>query len=295
MKNYLTIKEFSHLSGIEQTTLRYWDEIGLFSPVMRDPENNYRYYSPEQIIAVNFITVLSSLNIPLKTISAAKDGRTPDGIVRLIEQQEKLLDMEMRRLRECYSIIHARLELIRYGIRLKDGFKAIDGLRVDGDAGIDGGDYVDEHEVCVLKRDEKAYILGPPNEFAEGEQFYQPFMRFCRNAEELRVNLNYPIGGYHENMEHFLNAPGKPDNFFSLDPTGNRKRQAGEYLIGFSRGYYGEMGDLPGRMAAFAEEHSLTVAGPVYTLYLLDEICMKDPGQYLAQISVAVERKRTAR
>jgi len=68
MKNQLTIKEFSELSGIDASTLRYWDEIGLFSPAHRNTENNYRYYAPTQIIAINFITVLSRLNIPLKTI-----------------------------------------------------------------------------------------------------------------------------------------------------------------------------------------------------------------------------------
>ncbi|MCL2719488.1 MAG: MerR family transcriptional regulator [Lachnospiraceae bacterium] len=292
MKEFLTIKKFSELSGIEESTLRYYDEIGLFSPAKRDKENNYRLYSPEQIIAVNFITVLSGLNIPLKTIGEMMDKRTPEGIMRLIEQQQKQLDMEMQRLRECYSVIHERMELIQYGTRLQKGYKVIDGWRVDDDAELDGGDYIDENSISILKRNEKAYILGQLNEFAEGELFYEPFMRFCNSAKDLRINLNYPIGGYHENMKHFLDSPGKPNRFFSLDPTGNLKRAAGEYLIGFKRGYYGEMGDLPGRMAAYATENALTVTGPVYVMYLHDEICIKEPTQYLAQVSVAVKRKK---
>ena len=131
MKKLLTIKDFSHFSGIEQTTLRYWDEIGLFSPIKRDPENNYRYYVPEQIITVKFISILSSLNFPLKTISGISETRSPESIVRLIEQKELEMDMEMKRLRECYSIVHARLELIRYGLRLSHGYKALDGVRLD--------------------------------------------------------------------------------------------------------------------------------------------------------------------
>ncbi|MCL2002431.1 MAG: MerR family transcriptional regulator [Oscillospiraceae bacterium] len=290
MKKYLTVKEFSRLSGIEQTTLRYWDEIGLFSPVRRDPENHYRYYSPEQIIAVNFITVLSGLNVPLKTISAMSGERTPENILRLIEQQEKLLDMEMSRLRESYSIIHTRVEMIRYALKLKDGYMALDGVRLDSHTTAEGAIHVDESKISVLKRDEKAFILGPPNVFYEGELFYQPFMRFCRQSEELRINLHYPIGGYHNGMEDFLSAPGKPNMFFSFDPTGNRRRPAGDYLVGFHRGDYGDLGDLPDRMEAYAEDNALTVSGPVYTLYLLDETCVKDPGQYLAQVIVAVRR-----
>jgi len=291
MKKLLSIKEFSHFSGIEQTTLRYWDEIGLFSPIKRNPENNYRYYIPEQIITVKFISILSSLNFPLKTISGIADIRTPESIVRLIEQKELDLDMEMKRLRECYSIIHARLELIRYGMRLNSGYKAVDGVRLDNWNDDDEGVDVDESKICVLKRDEKSYILGQKNEYKDDEEWYDPFMRFCHSAPENRVNLHYPIGGYHDSLLNYLNSPSRPERFFSLDPTGNKKRAAGDYLIGFKRGYYGDMGDLPERMKAYADENELKTHGPVYILYLYDEICMKDPTSYLAQVSVAVSSK----
>ena len=75
MKDFLSTQEFSKLSGIATSTLRYWDDIGLFSPRKRNPENNCRYYTPDQMIAVKFITVLSDLKIPLKIISdAEKNG-----------------------------------------------------------------------------------------------------------------------------------------------------------------------------------------------------------------------------
>jgi len=267
MKDSLSIKEFSKLSGIETTTLRYWDEIGLFSPESRDPNNNYRCYSPQQIVAANFIKVMSSLNIPLKTIAEVDEARNPELIVQMIERQEKVLDKEMMRLRECYSIIHTRRELINFGMN------------------------VDESEISTEWRDEAEIIVGPPCEFKEGQSFYEPFMQFCRQAQDLRINLNFPIGGLHESMENFLRSPGQPDHFFSIDPTGNSKREAGEYLIGHSRGYYGVFGDLPERMAAYAQEHSLTCYGPVFALYLIDEICIKDHDQYLARVLVAVKKE----
>ncbi|MCL1847727.1 MAG: MerR family transcriptional regulator [Coriobacteriia bacterium] len=269
MKDSLTIKEFSKLSGIETTTLRYWDDIGIFSPAKRDPGNNYRRYAPEQLIAANFITVMSSLNVPLKTIARVEDERDPEMIMEMIEQQEKALDREMNRLRECYSIIHTRRELINYGLK------------------------VDESKITVMHMEEKEIILGPPSEFEEGKSFYEPFLQFCREAKSLRVNPSLPIGGYHGSMEDFLRAPDQPSRFFSLDPTGNVKCPAGEYLVGYTRGYYAVFGDLPERMAAYARENSLTFHGPVYSTYLLDEICYKDSDQYLAQISVAVKREKT--
>jgi effector-binding domain-containing protein len=76
---------------------------------------------------------------------------------------------------------------------------------------------------------------------------------------------------------------------------GNYIHPRGKYLIGYKKGYYGENGDLPQRMVAYAEEHELVIKGPVCTVYLLDEVSMIDPDQYVARISVAVSDKKDKR
>ena len=288
MKDFLSIKEFSKLSGIEKTTLRYWDDIGLFTPAKRNPENNYRYYTPDQIIAVNFITVLSELNIPLKKISALEKDRTPEKIVNLIEQNERILDMEMSKLREGYSVIHSRLELIKYGKTLLDGFRVVDGARIDTDKGLDDGIWVTSDQISIMYRDEKKYLLGPKNEWISGDPLFKYFIKFCSMAEELRINLNFPIGSIHTDFNAFAKAPSEPDYFFSLDPTGNRTRAKGKYLVGFCEGYYGDFGDLAEKMSAYIKKEKLHVRGPVYAMYLFDEVCTSDKNKYLAQVSVAI-------
>ena len=271
MKDLLSIHEFSKLTGVESSTLRYWDEIGIFSPIKRNPENNYRYYSITQILALNFITTLSDLEIPLKTIAELRKERDPENLLRMLEKRERQLDMELRALRLRSSIIHARQELIRYGLK------------------------VDETQVSVLHRDEKALVLWPRNEYQEGDTFIEPLSAFITHAGEHRVNLSFPVGGYWDSMESFMNEPSRPEHFFSIDPTGTHMRKPGNYLIGFARGYYAEMGDLPERMAAYAKENSIAVSGPVYTMYLHEEICTQDFSQYLAQSCVAVSKQKLKR
>ena len=264
-KEFMTIKEFAAFSGVELTTLRYWDEIGLFSPAMRNNENNYRYYSPLQQSTVNFINLLSSLEVPLKTIGDLQNKRTPESVLALLEHQENILDMELRRLRESYSIIHRLRSTIQAGLE------------------------ADVNEISVKHMENAHYILGPRNEWASEPSFYETFMTFCKEAPRMRINLNYAIGALHENVETFMTAPSQPDFYFSIDPTGYEKRPAGDYLTGYARGYYGEFGDLPQRMMAYAEEHNLILSGPVRVIYLHDEICMREPDQYLARIIVAVK------
>jgi DNA-binding transcriptional MerR regulator len=267
MKDYLSVQQFSKLSGIETSTLRYWDEMGLFSPIKRNPENHYRYYSLAQLLALNFVTTLSDLDIPLKTIADLRHERNPESLLRLLEKQEKQLDMQLGKLRERSSIIHARRELINYGLKAA------------------------ELPVSVLFREDKELILWPPNEYEEGDTFIDAMSRFVNRNGEYRINLSFPVGGYHNSMESFLKAPALPDRFFSIDPLGSHIRKAGNYLLGFSRGYYAEFGDLPAKMDAYARENELDIAGPVYTIYLHDEICTQDSELYLAQSCIAVVPK----
>ena len=283
MKDLLSIKEFAKLSGVKSSTLRYWDEIGLFSPVKRDQINNYRYYSSEQTITVNFVKVLSSLRIPLKTIIEIEKNRTPESINLLIERHEKLLDMEMRLLRERYSIIHTRRDMISFGQRVIDGMKT------------DSGTVVDLEKISIINMEETEFILGPPTDFAADEKFYRPFLQFSRQLKRMRANQSFPVGGLHDDFDGFMKSPGQPDHFISIDPIGSNVRPAGEYLVGFNRNYYGQFDDLPERMQKYIKRHKLIVTGPVYSVYLHDEICVKDPSQYLVQVCVAVSRQKSSK
>jgi len=264
----LSIQEFSKVSGIEASTLRYWDEIELFSPLLRNPENNYRHYSSAQLLALNFVTTLSSLDIPLKTIAELRDERDPEGFLDLLEDLEKRMDMEMRDLRERYSIIHARRELIKMGMK------------------------VDENSISVMYLEDRAMFIWPRNEYKEEDTFLEPLSAHLAETRDYHINLSFPVAGLYDNMESFMKDPGRLNNFVSIDPIGTSLRKAGNYLVGFTRGYYGDIGDLPGRMSEYAQENNLTLTGPVYTMYLLEEICTTDPSQYLAKCSVAIGKKR---
>ena len=262
----LSIKDFSRIAKLKQSTLRYYDKIGLFSPTARG-DNNYRYYTPFQLLTLNFINVLADLDIPLIRIKELSENRAPESIIELLGRQEIKLDRQMHQLRTAYSIIHTFRSNIQKGLIARE-------------------DYIGVEEL-----DEFYIIKGPVNYFKENGTFYEPFINFLNSAERNRINLHYPIGGYHHDMDAFVNAPGQPTKFFSLDPFGDFMCPAGKYLVGYSRGYYGEFGDLPQRMTAYVQEHRLCFKGAVYVLYLLDEISIVCPDQYLARVAVGVSRR----
>jgi len=265
--NLLTIGEFSSLTGIKQSTLRYYDEVKLFQPIERG-DNNYRYYSAPQTTAVNLINVMSSLNIPGKKISEIQKNRTPELTLELLLKQEIELNLELSRLQRAYAIIHTYCKMIREGL------------------------LADEQAVGIQWADAMPIELGLENDFSSGH-FYDSFFKFMGQMANCNVDAAYPVGGFYEDMDALLSKPGQPTRFFAITPTGRNSKDSGEYLVGYTRGYYGNLGDLPQRMQAYAEEYGFTFIGPVYEIYLHNEISVAEPDQYLIQASALVKKGRS--
>jgi len=262
-----SIKEFAKFSGVRQSVLRYYDEIGLFCPARRG-ENGYRYYALRQIVPLNMIKVFIDLATPLREIDELARERTPERVLRVLARQERKFDDGIRQLRDAYGIAHLYRELITRAM----------GVRED--------------EIEDEVRERTPMFVGPAIDPVDPLPTFESFAAFQRHAQRSTVSLSYPIGGLYESLGALRERPQTPASYFSLCPDGTDSAPAGRYLSGFCRGPYGRLGDLPDRLEAYAQEHKLTPIGPVYVIYLLDEISVGDPADYLAQVSLPVTAKR---
>jgi DNA-binding transcriptional MerR regulator len=79
-KDFLTISEFSKSTGISEKSLRHYDNKGILIAAGRgnNYKNNYRLYSPSQIITAKFVRVLTDIGVPLETIKDLAEKRTPE-------------------------------------------------------------------------------------------------------------------------------------------------------------------------------------------------------------------------
>ena len=262
-----SINDFAEFADISAGSLRHYDREGIFSPAQY--ADKYRRYSPLQITTVKMIRVLTEIGAPLKEVKELAATRTPEKMLRFFRKHKERIANEIKFLQAAYSIINIFSDLL---------YEAIS---------------ITETEISISEMAERRIILGDENDFSETTGFQQEFIRFCKVPHEPKSNISYPVGGYFENMEVFQDEPSKPTRFFFLDPQGNEIKSAGLYLVGYTRGYYGQTNDLPKRMAAYAKKNGLVFNGPVYNIYLTDEISELDPGKYLLQVSASVrETKR---
>jgi len=271
-KHYYSIGEFSKIVGLSVATLRYYDKEGIFSPAKHSggERNKRSLYAPVQIIAFKMVRVMRDLGIPLHTIKDAVRNRTPESLLKLLSKQRYEVLDKLHLLQESLSVANTFIELLICGLSAT------------------------ETEITVSELPEIRIILGGCNDFSGAEGFYREFNSFCHAKHAQPLNLSYPIGGFFESMTDFLNAPSQPSRFFSIDPKGAERREAGLYLVGYSRGYYGDTGDLPKRLSEYADKNGLTLAGPVYNMFLFDEVSIADPNKYLLQAAASLGERHHA-
>ena len=259
----LSIKSFSRLTGIKQSTLRYYDDLGLFSPAVRG-ENGYRYYSPQQIVTINSINLLHELDMPIRQITHIQSNRSPELMFDILNEKEAALEAEFIKIERSYNVVKTLKRMIQTGLA------------------------TDESVIETRFLEEMPIVIGPQNDFAGSQYFYNAFMKFCSEAKQYRIDLRLPVGGLFDDFDAFIASPGRPTHFFSIDPKGLDKRPAARYLSAFHRGYYGETGNLAERIKTYINENDLVTVGPVYNIFLHDELSIDDPNNYLMNATVEV-------
>ncbi len=76
------IGDFSRITYVPITQLRYYDEIGLFKPAHIDADSGYRYYSAEQIPRLNRILALRDLGLSLEQVARLLDDQITSEEIR---------------------------------------------------------------------------------------------------------------------------------------------------------------------------------------------------------------------
>ncbi|MDR0520139.1 MAG: MerR family transcriptional regulator [Clostridiales Family XIII bacterium] len=264
----LTISQFARLTGISKSTLMYYDKLGIFRPQERGA-NNYRKYAPNQLTTINQIRVMSALGMSIKKMQSVVKGRNPESIASIIRGSLHDIDAQIAWLETSKRLAETICQLIDMG------------MEVEKNGEVDG--------ISIRAMNEWGIWVGEKNEWDGEGSFYDRFGNFLSISKNKGYNPAFPIGGLFESLASYVENSSLPDRFFYVNPDGREVRPAGNYLVGYAYGYYGDAGDLAARMSDYAEKNGIETVGPVYNVYLLDEVSVADPSEYLMRASVLVK------
>lgn len=219
------------LCGVDRYALHYWDEIGLLHPAGRSSQRGHRYYSPAQVAAVHLIQALSSLDIPLNSMTDLGKNRGQmhalfhDCDVRL---GEKILELQAK-----------QNQMRNYAAQFEDS-------RADT-----------PYEIAVRVLPAQAMRCA----LLEG--------RYGRPA--MKPGKNGSLSGFaYLEFYDFLEEPDRPAQLVTFDMQGPELRPAGEYLVGTAHCDGSETGGLARHMLEHAMNNGLELCSPAYVFYLQD-------------------------
>lgn len=266
-KCYLSISEFSRMTGIPRKTLIYYDQIGLVKPVLVQ-ENGYRRYTAQQANTVSVIQALRLLNIPLEEIRRYLDERTPASSLELFERQAVQIREQIDRLEQIHAMLEGRIHTTTLGI--------------------------DANERGVMLLHQKAAPIVKSGAIEGYGQYLitDKWNDLFRQLTQYGVAWGAPVGMITP-LDSFLAR--RFDGivcYYTECPDGVQtpeQRSAGLYAIIRDYANYGEAKSLYGRLLDFIVEQHMRPCSDAYERYLLDEVCCRDPKQYLVQIAVRVE------
>jgi len=111
------IGEAARRTGVGPHALRYYERIGLLSPICRGA-NGRRRYSEEDLAWVRFLTILRRTGMPIRSMLRFVElERTGDVSVEartnLLEDHREEVCRRLRELEECLGAIEAKISHYR--------------------------------------------------------------------------------------------------------------------------------------------------------------------------------------
>jgi len=263
-----SINDFAKMARIPKDTLLYYDKIGLLAPDARG-ENKYRYYSILMLATVNMIRTLQRLGMSLEEIKVLKDNRSPHFADDILTRQINKIDEKIEEWVRSRKLLITLLKTI------------------------DGALNVDENAVTIKFLPAEAIVLGDINDYSRGRDAYDALLSFYHSTSEKYpdLDLNYPVWAMFEKDRIKRGDWVWPDRYYFFNPEGYDRRPAALYAVGYTRGGYGQSGEVYGRMLEYIDNNGFEICGDAYEEYPLNEICIVENDNYLLRVMIAVREK----
>ena len=264
-----SVSEFAEFSRTTRDTLLYYDKIGLLKPEIRC-ENNYRYYSSNQLSIINLIRTCQTLGMTLEEIKKIKESRSPEGFVEILDEYLLQIDEKIEGWMRAKKLLITLQNIIRSAA------------------------VVNEDDILVQYMKQEPIVLGEQNDYSHGRNDYDALFSFYKHcsAEFPEMDLNYPVWGMFSIDRIKRGDWIWPDRYYLFNPEGKDIKPASLYAIGYTRGGYGQSGQVYGRILEYIDANGFEITGSAYEEYILNEVTVVDEDNYLMRVMIEVEERK---
>lgn len=118
-KKLYTIGEAAIVTGLSTKTIRYYDSIGLVTPEIKNPANNYRYYTNEQVVYLCMVKRMRRMNCSIEEIQKVVRAGDIETLLQQIKSRMVILQQEIETRKSILQSSREFVNRLEQAITLK--------------------------------------------------------------------------------------------------------------------------------------------------------------------------------
>ncbi|CAM3994620.1 MULTISPECIES: MerR family transcriptional regulator [Bacillus cereus group] len=269
-----TIGEMAKMHNIAESTLRYYDEKGIFHPSTVDPQTNYRYYTIDQFSLLDTIKFLRQLNIPLKEIKKYIDERNPAYALNLLEKQQEMMLKKQREIEYALAKMEHRIHLIKEATKAKA-------------------------EQVVIKeipqRKITAIAVAPDTTDDMFEYYIHSLQKNMRQMDDSLfsgdIGVTVAKKGFMQNEFQAYSSVFILLDYMPFQVQSSDEIKEGLYACSYHHGPYEETGATYKELLAYIDQEGYEVSGDAIEIGLIDWSVTENPEEQVTEIQIPVVKK----
>lgn len=261
-KNEMSISEFAYLSGINRTTLLFYDKIELLCPERREL-NGYRRYSRPQLEKAYLIGTLRELGLSIEEIKKYADTRTPEKLIALFSKESLRVQKEIFKLRQLQELMNEYTEMAEDALTHKKG------------------------EINVITKPDQYIFRGPCLD--QNKQTDDGLISFYNLAAKENRELGSPLGMLITNLNCKSSTFNHVSHYYFKTAQGhNSMKPAGKYAVIYDCCAFRQCENTLKALLSYIKSHNFTICGNAYEEYPLNELSVTDERNYCVKIEIMI-------
>lgn len=268
-KYHFKSKELADLFNTTIDTLRYYEKIGLLHPI-RNPENNYRYFTSSDIETLGIVMELLRLRFPLSEIKELVTTRSVDQTLSMLHKEEIALKQQISQPETTLSSIQSRIGFMNHIL------------------------YETPLETIQLQHFPERNSIKISDEDIEEDIFEISIVKYMKE-NSITVPLVGACDFYALDLEHFLKTQElivrgvfyyTNDNHYNHNYT----LPAGSYLtLAFLSKKESDLSyKFLNELIDYMNDHNLTPKSDIYSFYMIDETESSNKEEHIIELQVLV-------
>ena len=271
----LSIGEFSKICEVSTKTLRYYEEIGMISPIHTNRETGYRYYEIGQLETMLFINRLKSYGFSLEEIKEQlkAEGNKEEGLYLKLQRKKEAMQKQMDSIMETVRRLDSDMERIRSGSSMMSYLEEI------------GVQLVEAPVMCLLSE----RLMVQKEDFPK--QYEVCFGKLLRKLQEEKLTAAGPFMVLFHSEEFSVDGM---DTEFAIPVreyvTGTRNFSPGLCLKTVLHGSYQNLPAVYARQSKWREEEGYQVQDAAFEVYVTDPSQVKSEQELITEVYCPVKK-----